>query len=452
MTLSNKQASDSQAHSINRQDDAGLVDPASQKARDSAWRHTVDRIVAFERRLESRSGAAGESWSLDGDDAAYRLFAGVVRHHSLLSYFLKQSVNRSPKPRLKAALLPSIFELYENAGDDGRAARIVHHAVEMIRREFSQREGGFANAVMRGIASKMHGMLSDLESRKQWDVLYSHPEALIRRWVAAFGEDRTLDLLKWNQRVPELYVNDVPGTIIEVLGSSAAGVLEATRWDGFYRIIRSGSVGIPELLRQRLYIQDPSTAAAPSLMGAELRGRFLDACAAPGGKLVHLWKRLTAGDPDSRIIAVDRDERRVRLIHQNVERLGLDRVELGCVDWGSGNCPFDNASFDGVLVDAPCSNSGVIQRHPDVKWRLGEVDFVRMPVIQGRILDAVSLLVKPGGRLVYSTCSIDSAENQGVVEAFLGRQKLGFSLVSSVSLYPPDSGIDGVGAFLLQRD
>lgn len=442
--LPEKQPSDPAGESSNRKDHSHRADVA--------WRHTVDRIAAFENRLATRSGAAGESWALDGDDASYRLFAGVVRHHALLSHFLEQSVKRAPKARLKAALMPSIFELYENVGDPGRVARIVHHAVEMIRREFSAREGGFANAVMRGIASGMPGMLTGLEIRKQWDILYSHPDALISRWVASFGEDRTLDLLKWNQGVPELYVNDVAGTIVEVLGASGSGVLEATGWDGFHRIIRSGPVAIPELLRQRLYIQDPSTAVAPSLMGEELRGRYLDACAAPGGKLVHLWKRLARADVESRIVAVDRDERRVRLIRQNVERLGLDRVELGCVDWGSGNCPFDNDSFDGVLVDAPCSNSGVIQRHPDVKWRLGEVDFVRMPAIQSRILDAVSSLVKPGGRLVYSTCSIDAAENEGVVEAFLIRQKLGFRLVRAVSLFPPDSGTDGVGAFLLQRE
>ena len=442
--LPEKLSSDPAGESSSRKDHSNRAD--------AAWRHTVDRIAAFEHRLATRSGAAGESWALDGDDASYRLFAGVVRHHALLSYFLEQSVKRAPKARLKAALMPSIFELYENVGDPGRVARIVHHAVEMIRREFSAREGGFANAVMRAIASGMPEMLVELERTARWSVLLSHPEELVKRWMGAFGADRAIDLMKWNQRVPELYANDVAGTVAEQSGDALANALEPTRWEGFYRIRRSAAAGVPELLQHRLYIQDPSTAEAPSLMGDELRGRFLDACAAPGGKLVHLWKRLAREDVESRIVAVDRDERRVRLIRQNVERLGLDRVELGCVDWGAGNCPFDNDSFDGVLVDAPCSNSGVIQRHPDVKWRLGEVDFVRMPAIQSRILDAVSSLVKPGGRLVYSTCSIDAAENEGVVDAFLGRQNLGFRLVRAVSLFPPDSGTDGVGAFLLQRE
>ncbi|MDD4349357.1 MAG: transcription antitermination factor NusB, partial [Opitutales bacterium] len=168
----------------------------------------MDRIAAFEHRLATRSGAAGESWALDGDDASYRLFAGVVRHHALLSYFLEQSVKRAPKARLKAALMPSIFELYENVGDPGRVARIVHHAVEMIRREFSAREGGFANAVMRTIASGMPEMLVELERTARWSILLSHPEELVKRWMGAFGADRAIDLMKWNQRVPELYAND----------------------------------------------------------------------------------------------------------------------------------------------------------------------------------------------------------------------------------------------------
>ena len=418
------------------------------------WNSLIGSVSEFERdprqlNLDSLKWTDGSQWSR----SAYRLLVGVVRHHTLLLHLLNRFASRPPKATLRGFLLLGIYQLYDAREDAARLPKVVHHTVDLIRKNCSEREGKFANAVLRKIAGSLAQLLQELESDRKWDVLYSHPRWLIERWMGLYGEADTLSLLQWNQRIPQLYAHDFKGVFMQPDGTQLCESLglHPTSWPDFYEIAKGGREGINRLLEQPLYIQDPSTAIAPSLLGDDLDGNILDACAAPGGKTLLLAKRL--GSQNATIYAVDRDDSRIRLIEDNLKRLELTRVKTGVHDWETAQETTGLPEvFDYALVDAPCSSTGIIQKHPEIRWRLKPVDFETLPGQQLRILKAVSKVVKPGGKLVYSTCSIDPAENTAVIRAFLETETgANYRLIQELISLPPQSRHDGVGAALLER-
>ena len=350
-------------------------------------------------------------------------------------------------------MLLGIYQLYEARADTARLPKVVHHTVDLIRRHCSEREGKFANAVLRKIANSLDKLLQELESDRKWEVLYSHPRWLVERWLHLYGEADTLSLLQWNQCVPQLYVQDFRGILREPGGEKICESLSLhpTSWPDFYEITKGGREGIHRILELPLYIQDPSTAIAPGLLGESLQGNILDACAAPGGKTLLLSKKL--GSPDATVYAVDRDDNRVRLIEENLKRLQLTQVKPCIHDWETSEKTTDLPdSFDCALVDAPCSSTGIIQKHPEIRWRLKPTDFEALPIQQLRILEAVSQVVKPGGKLVYSTCSIDPAENTDIIHSFLATEAgAKYRLEQKRIRLPHQTQHDGIGTALLER-
>jgi 16S rRNA (cytosine967-C5)-methyltransferase len=155
--------------------------------------------------------------------------------------------------------------------------------------------------------------------------------------------------------------------------------------------------------------------AAPWLLDG-LRGRVLDACAAPGGKSGHL---LELGGADIALTCVEKDNARLRAVSENLERLGVNAT-LVCGDASTPESWWDGSAFDAILLDAPCSASGVIRRHPDIKLLRREADVERLATVQRALLDSLWGLLAPGGRLLYVTCSLLAAENECIVQAFLG--------------------------------
>jgi 16S rRNA (cytosine967-C5)-methyltransferase len=148
---------------------------------------------------------------------------------------------------------------------------------------------------------------------------------------------------------------------------------------------------------------------------------------------------------DGTIVASDRDEHRVKILRDNVERLGVTNARCVHHDWIRGKPFEDVGGFDRILVDAPCSNTGVMRRRVDVRWRLSTDDFLRMAALQTRIVSAVVPLLKPGGSLVYSTCSLESEENEGVIDAILCRFPI-LELTGQRSVLPFRDGFDGAYA------
>jgi 16S rRNA (cytosine967-C5)-methyltransferase len=418
------------------------------------WNSLVGSIVEFERNpealsLESLDWTNDSQWSR----SAYRMLVGIIRNRTLLLYLSSQFVSKQPKPKLQAFLLLGIYQLLDSRSDKSRLPKIVHHTVELITANCSSREGKFANAVIRKIADSVDTLVKELEKTRDWTTLYSHPQWLIDRWITQIGESETQKLLISNQQIPSLYIHDY-GKLLHKSGNETLADdlgLEATKWADFYEISKRGRSAMDPILALPLYIQDPSTSVATALFGDSLTGNILDACAAPGGKTILLHKKLQ--HPGDMIYAIDRDSTRVGIIKENRDRLNLGQVETLICNWEYTHRPSEMPEyFDGALVDAPCSSIGIIQKHPEIRWRLKSSDFEKLPKQQLSILSAVAHHLKPGAKLVYSTCSIDPAENTEVVQAFLSSEAgSGYKLLQEIRGLPHEHKHDGVGVTLMEK-
>lgn len=425
----------------------------------SHWNGPLDSISAFLRdpqtlRLDrlSWSGEAVEQRS------AYHSLLQIVRNRTLIEHLIREHSRRMPKTRLQALLALAIVQLLESDDSEATRAKVVHHTVQLTRKLCSQPESRFVNAVARAISEHLSQTIQILDVPEYWHVRYSHPRWLVERWISQFGSETTRLLLQWNQSIPHTYVHDlrrICQTEQSLRNPEEIPQLTATPWPDFQCLEKTGRSNIEYLLKWPFYIQDPSTRIAPSLFEPPPeRPSILDACAAPGGKSLHLLKHLTdSGHAWQRWMAADSSHERLRVMENNLERLGVKGIETCCVDWLKP-LPESIASlrFDWVLLDAPCSSVGVIRRHPEIRWRLHADDSQRLPAQQLALLEQCSRLVRKGGQLVYSTCSFDPDENERVIEAFLQtEQGRHFELRSGHSLLPHLEGHDGVGAFLLRR-
>lgn len=184
-------------------------------------------------------------------------------------------------------------------------------------------------------------------------------------------------------------------------------------------VIQEGNVVQTEAYQKGLLtIQDESSMLVGRAVNPEKGETILDCCAAPGGKTTHLAELMNC---EGTIVALDVHEHKLSLIQQQLERLQLSNVSLYALDARQVRSKFPDESFDRILVDAPCTGFGVIRRKPDIKWKKTEQDVMEMSRIQLEILEAVSPLLKKGGTLVYSTCTLDKRENEQVIETFLNR-------------------------------
>jgi 16S rRNA (cytosine967-C5)-methyltransferase len=211
--------------------------------------------------------------------------------------------------------------------------------------------------------------------------------------------------------------------------------------------VRLASIPHDSLAAGDIYIQDPSTAAACELLSPQRGEMVLDACAAPGGKTAHLAELM--GNQGS-ILACDRDAGRVMTLRENLDRLGVTIARTIRHDWIKAQPPVHEEMFDRILVDAPCTNTGVMRRRVDLRWRLNPRDFSQMPAEQGAILRATIPRLKAGGTLVYSTCSIEPEENEEVVRAIV-TEFPDLRLIEQRSILPFRDGFDGAYAAVLRR-
>ncbi len=440
----------------------------SNAAGNSAWLVAARAIARWlERRERLDELIEAEAKGLQGAERArcQHLVFGVVRHFGRLEASLRRLIAHSPRFSTRAVLFVAGFELIEAFGDgdpaaDGRIAKIVHHAVEQTKVLASPAEARLVNAVVRKLATILAApapqKLAPAEVLAEY---FSHPVWLVRSWLAQFGAPATRALLEWNQRPAPVYARARP----RPSGEDAAPLppwLKPTSWPDFHEVESGHWPQVEELLRAgRIYLQDPATRLAAELVGAQEGECILDACAAPGGKSLLIADRMRTGQ----LVAMDLPTARIARLKENLSRVppGLEvALVQGELQRGAADLLREHrlpTEFDAVLLDVPCSNTGVMRHRVDVKWRLQEGDFKKHPRQQLALLGAAARLVKaphhgrPGGRLVYSTCSIDQEENEHLIREFLGNQRGRFELEQQMIAWPWVAGHDGAGVFRLRR-
>lgn len=428
-------------------------------AASGSWLAAVNLVARWLERRE-RLDALLDTLpaSLTGQERArcQHLVYGVVRHYGRIEAALGRLIAHPPRFSTRAVLFVAGFEIIEVTGKPeaaGVIAKIVHHAVEQTKTLASPAESRLVNAVVRKLAAVLaspapaagKGAVADVPALAEY---FSHPEWLVRMWLAEFGAEGTRKLLEWNQQPATVYarwrVGDEP----------VPAFLKPTAWEGFFEVESGHWKEVEPLLKTgKLYLQDPGTRLAVGLLAPQPGEAVLDICAAPGGKSLFMADLMKRG----KVVAMDLPGIRIDRLKENLSR--ANEVEVALVQADVLEAPLMSLrehklpeSYAAVLIDVPCSNTGVMRHRADVKWRLQEGDFKKHPRQQLALLHAAARLVAPGGRLVYSTCSIDPEENERVIAAFFNSRAGGpFKLETSVQSFPWVTGHDGAGAFLLKR-
>jgi 16S rRNA (cytosine967-C5)-methyltransferase len=336
---------------------------------------------------------------------AFELFYGVLRNLSLLDFWIgclrPAKVDGEVRDILRLGLYQLLF-----LGTAEYAA--VDESVALAR----PKARGVINAVLRN-AIRQREELQRRSAGQPLSVRQSHPEFLVSRWQKRFGAQATLNLCQWNNSPAPIYarVNELvidPEQFLHRYPQSEP----CEQWKGF---VHFPSPPIDALTRGHCYVQDPSTSLACRLLDPQPAEKILDACAAPGGKTTYLAQLM---QNRGAIFACDRDPKRIDVLRDNANRMHATIVQVLQHDWRHERIPpalQAAAPFDRILLDAPCTNTGVMRRRIDVRWRLNPNEFLRMQRLQLEIARAVLGLLKPGGVLVYSTCSIEPEENEVVV-------------------------------------
>ena len=358
----------------------------------------------------------------------------TLRHLSWLDHIRKTLRPGKLEEKMRWLVLMGLCQLFV-------LRQAEHAAVSETVRLAPQRVRGVVNGMLRNAARRMAEF--DAEAEKlPLSVRYSTPAWLVKRWKHEFGDAETQSMLEWNSLTPPVYArvnpNNPPSSIPE-----AWEPLE--KLPGWYRL--HGALPLAALKAGQLYVTDPSTRYCVQLLAPQPGERVLDACAAPGGKSAAM---LAATGGNLHLLATDVEEFRLKPLRENLLRAGGHDVEVARHDW-TQPCPQEwQGAFDAVLLDVPCSNSGVLQRRVDARWRLTEEEITRLAALQRCILEQACVTVRPGGRLVYSTCSIDREEDRAVVDAFLASHPE-FCFVEDYLALPHREMADGAYAALLSR-
>jgi 16S rRNA (cytosine967-C5)-methyltransferase len=404
---------------------------------------------------------------------------GVVRWQATLDWLILRKTNgREQKPALQNLLRLGLYQIFWLDRIPDHAA--VHETVELARQNGFGPQAGFVNAVLRGYlreAAETKKLLADLKI-SQPAIGWSQPEWLVARWQKRWGVESTAQLLEWNNTPPKTFARvntlklggaGVPAS--RLVGSLAppknvGDILDRWRDENIeYDFVRREQLeenlvfelkshpplnSLASFRDGWFYIQDPSTLLAGCKLGAQPGETILDLCAAPGGKTTFIAQLM---QNQGRIVACDISEERLKLVQENCTRLGVTCVEAveshpaSPAGVQASDCPPKTLKrelqhFDRALVDAPCSNTGVMRRRVDLRWRISPEEISRLQQTQLDLLKLAATKLKPGGVLVYSTCSLEPEENSEVVKEFL-REHTGFKLESERELLPFADNVDG---------
>ena len=339
---------------------------------------------------------------------AYELAAGVLRRQAALDRTLDLS---RADPRLHDILRLGTYQLTALSRVPSYAA--VSTSVTLARETAGDAAARYVNRTLRDLTRE--------RPRAPARETHSHPAWLVARWRARFGAAETARLVAWNDTRPALILQPVrwdAARLATALQGAGCGVENAPFGAGLH-VYKEGGVAhtlrapaLPGFAEGAFIVQDAAHALVCRFASPDVGSLVYDACAAPGGKAVLLAGR------GARVVAGEARRERLTRLTETLVRAG---VAAGVVLADLGAAPFAGAAFDAVLVDAPCTATGTMARHPDARWRITPDTITRAAARQQRLLAAAAALVRPGGTLVYATCSLEPEENGDQVNAFLER-------------------------------
>ena len=352
---------------------------------------------------------------------ATELVLGTLRWQGRIDFALGQVASRAVRaidPPLRAALRLGAHQILNL--DRIPAAVAVNESVRIARRVAGRSGGGFVNAVLRRLcSSEIRWPSAEAPAALRLAVTHSHPEWLVRRWLARFGPAATEALLSANNSPApvSLRVNGLrtdAGALRQRLQREGIATEPGRFAPAALRVVGGNAAGTKAFRDGGFYLQDEASQLVASLLPEAGVRRVADLCAAPGGKALEIGAR---GGSGGWVLASDRSVARLGLVRANAARLGLPSLRFVVQD--AIRPALCAGSLDAVLVDAPCSGTGILRRQPEIRWRREEADLARLAQTQAAILAAAAPLVRVGGVLLYSVCSLEPEEGIDQVAAFL---------------------------------
>jgi 16S rRNA (cytosine967-C5)-methyltransferase len=378
------------------------------------------------------------------------LTAGTVKFKLTLDFFIENISSRPLKklsPPVKNILRAAIYELEYIKNPD---YAVINSYVE-ISKIYDKNSSKFINAVLRNFLRKKscHSELdsesisqlksvftteqtlkqvqgdslitekANLNLIKAISINFSHPEWLVERWIETYGIDETIKICEFNNKIPviSIRINTLTSSkaeIINLLGENHIEFTESLISDECLVLKNAGNIKNIAGFKEGFWaVQGESSSLVAKILDPQKGERILDLCAAPGGKTTHIAALM---QNSGEIIAVDISQDRIKIIEENCNRLRITCVKTVVSD---ATTYTDNQKYNRILIDAPCSNTGVLGKRPDARWKRTPEDIKKLTEIQKKILQNASELLKEGGTLVYSTCSIEPEENILLIQEFL---------------------------------
>ena len=371
------------------------------------------------------------------------LLFNYFRKKALIDSIISKYCQRPPKNKHRRLLALVLTQCYFQHGITAQSA--VNIGVDTAKRKFNKATAGFINGVLRNI---MRDGINDFVKEADSNPLFYFPKQLQKRWKQRFSQAEQEQLSQSLKSEPLLTFRLTGDVSQEELQTIEAKKLDKFEWANdieFYSTLAPKIFFEQSLLREgRVYVQDPAAVMSPSLVDINGGEKILDTCAAPGGKALVLAERLNGS---GKLFAADRSAKRQRLTREN-----FDCRNLNCeiVVGSATELDFAPESFDIILTDVPCTNTGVFRHKVDALWRFSKKSLNETVKLQREILDSAAKLLASGGRLIYSTCSIESEENENQIEAFLDTHK-DFQLDKQNLLLPSEYHDGAYAAILIKK-
>lgn len=424
---------------MTRHEDSGRVDARHRKGRQPTAREVaLDVLTRVEQdraysNLMLNQILTNRALSRQEAALATELVYGTIQRMNSLDFFLNRFVAKGLsrlQPWVRSLLRMSMYQIRYLDRIPPHAA--VHEAVELAKARGHQGVAGLVNGVLRNVLRHPEQLAipRDLPPDERIALEHSHPVWLVRRWIHRYGEETAAAMCEANNQPPgtSIRVNRLKGNREQLAGLLAREGIEtrpsALAPDGLLLVSGGHAADSPLHGTGHFTIQDESSMLVGRVVSPEPGMKVLDCCAAPGGKTTHLAELM---DDRGEVYACDIYEHKEQLILSHAKRLGLGSIRTIVSDALRLGEHFAEGTFDRILLDAPCTGLGVLRRKPDIKWMKRENEIQTTANLQRKLLQAVHPLLKPGGILVYSTCSTEPEENERLIRQFV-RETPGFAL------------------------